>query len=144
MEYMGTVGAMVMEQVVLVNDQVPDNHTFSGMVLRDFISDHEERLAEVEGFLGIMDLHLCDLQSRDCIQQDEIRDLRGLVDQLLERVTALEGRRDTPIEILDIPIPFHPCLATCKTLAGSDQRVEPGLGRGQRTLGHSGGSGLSS
>ena len=90
MEYAGAVGAMAMEQLALVNDQIPTDHTFGGMVLRDFMSDHEERLAEVESFPEIMDGHLRDLQRQDQLQHDEIRDLRGLVGQLLERVTVLE------------------------------------------------------
>ena len=106
MEYAGAVGVMAMEQVALVNEQVLTDHTFGGTALRDFMLDHEERLAEVESFPGIMDGHLWDLQRRDWIQQDGICDLRGLVDQLLERVTVLEGRRDTPIEIPDSPVPL--------------------------------------
>ena len=100
------VGVMALEQVALVNDRVLNDHTFGGSGLRDFMSDHEERLAEVESFPGIVDGHLQDLQSRDWIQQEEIHDLRGLVGQLLERVTVLEGRRDTPIEIPDSPTPL--------------------------------------
>jgi len=106
MEYAGAIGVMAMEQMVRINDRIPTDHTFGGTALRDFMSDHEERLAEVESFLGIVDSHLRDLQRRDWIQQDEIRDLRELVGQLLERVTVLEGRRDTPIEIPDSPVPL--------------------------------------
>jgi len=36
--------------------------------------------------------------------QAEIRSLHLLVDQLLTRVTVLEGRRDSPIEILESPV----------------------------------------
>ena len=106
MEYTGVVGAMAMEQMARINDRIPTDHTFGGNVLRDFMSDHEERLAEVESFPGIMDGHLRDLQRRDRLQQVEIGELRDLVGQLLERVTVLEGRRDTPIEIPDSPIPL--------------------------------------
>jgi len=106
MEYAGAVRAMAMEQMALVNERIPTDHTFGGTGLRDFMSDHEERLAEVEGLPGIVDGHLWDLQRRDQIQQDEIHDLRGLVDQLLERVIVLEGRRDSLIEIPDSPIPL--------------------------------------
>ena len=110
MEYAGAVRAMTMEQVALVNERVLTDHTFGGRALRDFMSDHEERLAEVESFLGIMDGRLQDLQRRDQIQQDKICDLRGLVDQLLERVTVLEGRRDSLIEISDSPVPLPICI----------------------------------
>jgi len=36
--------------------------------------------------------------------QAEIQSLHLLVDQLLTRVTVLEGRRDSPIEILESPV----------------------------------------
>ena len=36
----------------------------------------------------------------------EIDRLRELVDELLNRVTALEGRQDNPIEIPDSPAPL--------------------------------------
>ena len=106
MEYTGAIGAMAMEQMAQINDRIPTDHTFGGTALRDFMSDHEERLAEVESFPGIMDGHLRDLQRRDRLQQEEIGELRDLVGELLERVTVLEGRRDTPIEIPDSPVPL--------------------------------------
>jgi len=97
-------------ELVLVNNRISTDHMFGGTALKDFMLDCKERLVEVESFLGIMDRHLCDLQQRDWIQQDEIRDLRGLVGQLLERVTVLEGRRDTPIEIPDSPALLPVCI----------------------------------
>jgi len=100
---------MAMKQMAQINNWIPTDHTFGGMGLQDFMSDHKNRLAEVESFPEIIDSHLRYLQRQEREQEGEICNLRGLVGQLLERVTVLEGRRDTLIEILDSPIalPVH-------------------------------------
>ena len=65
MEYTGAVGVIVMEQLVTVNDQVPDDHTFSRTGLRDFVSNHEERLERVEEYQNLTEHALHNLQIVD-------------------------------------------------------------------------------
>jgi len=63
------------------------------------VVEHTTLLAEVQG-----DIETLIAEAR---RKDHLIDrLQGLVDELLNRVTALEGRQDNPIEILDSPAPL--------------------------------------
>ena len=94
MEYTGVVGAMVIEQMAWVNCQVPNDETFSGDGLRQFIGDHENHLVEVEEGRR-EDFTLINWENNQ---------LHWLVNKLLVQVMVLEGCQDSPLEIHDSPI----------------------------------------
>ena len=123
MEDAGAIGAMVIEQLAVVNNRVPDDPMFSWDGQRNFISDHEERFAECEGFLGMVDHCVHDLQIANQVLDYKNQNLWGLVDKLLVQVTVLEGQRDSPIELLDSPVPIPiPPLAS-QQLTPIDEEV---------------------
>ena len=59
------VGVMVMEQLAMVSNWMPDNHTFGWDGLKNLILDHENWLeveAEVRDFWMMSDWTICNLQ----------------------------------------------------------------------------------
>ena len=106
MEYVGSVGTMLLDEVAYVNGQteVGMGRVMNGIereVTRvdEAVVEHTTLIAEAQG-----DIETLIAEAR---RKDHLIDrLQGLVDELLNRVTALEGREDHPIEILDSPAPL--------------------------------------
>jgi len=106
MEYAGAVGMMLLDEVSYVNGQ-----TESGMGqamnrikqeverVDEAVVEHTTLIAEAQGDIEIL---ITEAHRKD----HEIDHLRGLVDELLNWVMALEGHQDNPIEIPDSPAPL--------------------------------------
>jgi len=106
MEYVGAVGTMLLDKVAYVNGQ-----TESGMGramnriereverVDEAVVEHTTLITEVQGDIETL---IAKARRKD----HEIDRLRELVNELLNRVTALEGRQDNPIEIPDSPAPL--------------------------------------
>jgi len=106
MEYAGAVGTMVLDEVAYVNGQTASG-LGRGMTqiereverVDEAVVEHTTLIAEAQGDIETL---IAEARRKD----HEIDRLRGLVDELLNRVTALEGRQDNPIEIPDSPVPL--------------------------------------
>ena len=106
MEYAGSVGMMLLDEVTYVNGQ-----TESGMGramnriereverVDEAVVEHTTLIAEAQGDIETL---IAEARRKD----HGIDRLRELVDELLNHVTVLEGRVDHPIEILDSPVPL--------------------------------------
>ena len=106
MEYAGSVGTMLLDEVAYVNGQ-----TESGMGramnriereverVDEAVVEHTTLIAEAQGDIEML---IAEARRKD----HEIDRLRELVDELLNCVTALEGRQDNLIEIPDSPVPL--------------------------------------
>jgi len=106
MEYAGAVGTMLLNEVAYVNGQ-----TESGMGramnriereverVDEVVVEHTTLITEAQGDIEML---ISEARRKD----HKIDRLRELVDELLNRVTALEGHQDNPIEIPDSPAPL--------------------------------------
>ena len=52
MEYAGAVGVEVLEMVATMNCCIPEQETFGGNSLCQFIQDHQDQITELEDQLG--------------------------------------------------------------------------------------------
>lgn len=140
MEYAGVVGGMVMGLLADFNERIPAGHTFGGDGLRDFIGDHQNRLEEgeanVDALCGEMARMRTSLEhvveSNRILVEDNraffacINMLVGAQQTLYERVTALEGTRENPIEIPDDeePVPVPPPVGAGRLVPIEEELTE--------------------
>ena len=110
MEYARAVGTMLLDEVAYVNGQTESGmgRAMNGIkreVTRvdDVVVEHTTLIAEAQGNIETL---IAEAWRKD----QELDRLQGLVDKLLVRVTALEGRRDSPIELPDSPTPLPVCI----------------------------------
>jgi len=106
MEYAGSVGTMLLDEVAYVNGQTESGmgRAMNGIEreverVDEAVVEHTTLIAEAQGDIETL---IAKARRKD----HEIDHLRELVDELLNRVTALEGRQDNPIEIPDSPVPL--------------------------------------
>jgi len=106
MEYAGSVGTMLLDEVAHVNGQTESGmgRAMNGIEreverVDEAVMEHTTLIAEAQGDI---ETSIAKAWRKD----HEIDRLRELVNELLNRVTALEGRVDNPIEILDSPAPL--------------------------------------
>ena len=95
MEYTGAVGTMLLDEVTYVNGQ-----TESGMGRA--MNGIEQEVERVDEAVVEHTTLIAEVQRKD----HEIDRLRELVDELLNRVLALEGCQDNLIKIPDSPAPL--------------------------------------
>jgi len=108
MEYLGAIGAMVMDELAYVHERT---ETGLGMAMtgierevtrvEDRVSEHETLIEEVQGDVGNLIAGARTSANIEDALRIEVTGLRHLVSQLMRRVTALEGRQDHPIEVVD-------------------------------------------
>ena len=95
MEYTGAIGVEVLEMMAMINHHIPEQETFGGDGLHQFIQDHQDRITKLKDQLGniiIMTNQTCwDLQITNQVLNRDVTHLERLVDKLLVRVTVLEG-----------------------------------------------------
>ena len=106
MEYARAVGMMLLDEIAYVN-----GHTESGMGramtrieqevdrVDEAVIEHTTLVAEAQGDIETL---IADVWRKT----EQIDRLQILVDELLTRITVLEGRVDHPIEIPDSPVPL--------------------------------------
>ena len=113
MEYAGAVGTMLLDEMAYVNGRTEEGmgRAMNGIKreatrVEDVVVEHTTLVAEVQGDIETL-IAAARMRDREIEGlQDQVTGLNHLVDQLLNRVTALEGRQDNPIEILDSPAPL--------------------------------------
>jgi len=108
MEYAGAVGTMVMDEVAYVHERTEAGMgtAMNGIErevtrVEDRVSEHETLIEEVQGDVTNLIAGARTSANIEDALRIEVTGLRHLVSQLLRRVTALEGRRDHPIEVED-------------------------------------------
>jgi len=106
MEYAGLVGTMLLDEVAYVNGQTESGmgRAMNGIEwevewVDEAVVEHTTLIAEAQGDIETL---IAEARRKD----HKIDHLRELVNELLNRVTALEGRQDNPIEIPDSPVPL--------------------------------------
>jgi len=104
MEYAGSVGTMLLDEVAYVNGQTESGmgRAMNGIEqeveqVDEGVVEHTTLIAEAQGDIETL---IAEVRRKD----HKIDRLRELVDELLNRVTALEGHEDNPIEIPDSPV----------------------------------------
>ena len=121
MEYTGVVGGIIMGLVVDINDQIPSDHTFGGIGLQDYISNHKTCLGDGEENMDALRAKMAWMRtSLDCLHEENhvffqvLNGLLGVSQEIYERVTVLEGTHGHPIEVPDSPLLLHvpPLLGT--------------------------------
>jgi len=95
MEYAGSVGTMLLDEVAYVNGQTESS---MGRAMNGI----EREVERVDEAVVEHTTLIAEARRKD----HEIDRLRELVDELLNRVMVLEGRQDNPIEIPDSPVPL--------------------------------------
>ena len=114
MEYAGMVRLevadmlmMVHEKVRMLEPRVPNQHTFRGDGLQNFIRDHQEELErlshQIENLTMMMNEVILRLQVWEEQNRQDLRKAEAVNVELLRRVAALEHGWDNPILILDSP-----------------------------------------
>ena len=108
MEYTGAVGTMVMDELAYVHERT---ETGLGMAMNgiereatrveETVNEHLTLIEEVQGDVGNLIAGACTSVNIEDALRVEVMGLRHLVSQLLCRVTALEGRQEHPIEVVD-------------------------------------------
>jgi len=106
MEYTGAVGTMLLDEVAYVNGQTMTGmgNAMNGIEweverVDEAVVEHTTLVAEAQGDIETL---IADARRKS----EQIDRLQLLVDELLTRVTVLEGRQDNPIEIPDSPVPL--------------------------------------
>jgi len=106
MEYAGSVGTMLLDKVAYVNGQTESGigRVMNGIEreverVDEAVVEHTTLITEAQGDIETL---ITEARRKD----HEIDRLRELVDELLNRVMALEGCQDNPIEIPDSPVPL--------------------------------------
>ena len=121
MEYTGAVGAEVVDMLTVVHEkvwalepQVPNQHTFRGDGLQNFIQDHQDRLEQLEDQLrDLMTMIDVSVHHQDIALEAyhwDLRQVERLNGELLVWVAALEHGQGNPIridnpELLPMPPP---------------------------------------
>ena len=121
MEYAGMVRLevadmlmMVHEKVHMLEPRVPNQHTFGGDSLQNFIRDHQEELErlshQIENLMTMTNKVVSRLQVWEERNRQDLRKAEAVNVELLCRVAALEHGWDNPILIPDSPeaLPVHP------------------------------------
>jgi len=106
MEYAGAVGTMLLDEVAYVNGQTEPGmgRAMTGIEreverVDEAVVEHTTLIAEVQG-----DIETLIADARRKLEQ--IDRLQTLVNELLTRITVLEGQAEHPIEIPDSPTPL--------------------------------------
>ena len=106
MEYAGAVGMMLIDKITYVNGQVEAGMGRAMNRIEREVTRLDESLGEqttlVAEAQGDIETLIADARRKTAT----IDRLERLVDELLERVTVLEGRQDNPIEIPDSSTPL--------------------------------------
>ena len=121
MEYAGVVGIELADMLTLVYKKVqalepwvPNQHTFRGDGLQNFIRDHQDELEclnhQVENLTTMTNEVVTRLQVREERNCQALRRAEEVNAELLRQVSALEHGRDNPILIPDSPevLPVRP------------------------------------
>jgi len=108
MEYTGAVGTMVMDELAYVHERMEAGMgtAMNGIErevtrVEDRVSEHETLIEEVQGDVENLIAGARTSANIEDALRIEVTGLRHLVSQLLRRVTALEGRQEHPIEVVD-------------------------------------------
>jgi len=108
MEYTGAVGTTVMDELAYVHERT---ETGLGMAMNgierevmrveETVNEHSTLIEEVQGDVGNLIAGARTSTNIEDALRIEVTGLRHLVSQLLRRVTALEGRQEHPIKVVD-------------------------------------------
>ena len=106
MEYTGAVGMMLLDEVAYVNGQTSSGmgRVMNGIEweverVDEAVVEHTTLVAEAQGDIEML---IADARRKS----EQIDQLQTLVDELLTRITVLEGRVEHLIEIPDSPVPL--------------------------------------
>ena len=106
MEYAGAVGTMLLDEIIYVNGQTESDmgRAMNGIEweveqVDEAVVEHTTLVAEVQGDIEML---IADAWRKS----DQIDRLQRLVDELLTRITVLEGQAEHLIEIPDSPAPL--------------------------------------
>jgi len=108
MEYTGAVGMMVMDELAYVHEwtetglgMAMNGIEWEVMRVEETVVEHTTLITEVQGDVENLIAGACMSVNIEDALRIEVTGLRHLVSQLLRRVTALEGRQEHPIEVMD-------------------------------------------